>query len=283
MNIGKKTYARIGTIIVVLILIASVTVWYFYLRPVTCKEFFDKLNEGKYKVGDVVKIRDKVDFVSIRKLPEIILPTDLSHENIALKPDGEITTYTNVGFESTHEKRADLVFTGDRRNDFHVGSEVEFSVTIKEINYAGTTPLGCAELENAVLVVYYAIYQVWSGDYNVIMDVNVSENGTACRITVADVKNPILGFDVENFQISDINLVFGDNSTGNRYCDIQLDTNLHTVNDYNYTIQFFDTDTNGILSLDDYFIISNCNLNEDYYLRLTKDGNTVTERRWVNV
>jgi len=284
VNMDKRKYTLVGTIIIALILIASVTVWYFYLRPVTYKEFLDKLGKDGYKVGDVVKIRDKVDFVSTHKLPEMILPTDWSQDqNITLKPDGEITTYTNVGFESTPGKRADLVFTGDRRNDFKVGSEVEFSVVIREINYCDTTPLGCEELENAVLVVYYAIYQVWSGDYNVIMDVNTSENGSVCKITVTDVKNPILGFDVENFQISDITLVFGNNSTGINYCDIPLDTNLHTLNDYNYIIQFFDKDANGILSANDYFIISNCSLNDSYYLRLAKDGNSVTEKRWVSV
>lgn len=284
MKIDKQRGIVIGAIIIVLILIGSVTVWYFYLRPVTCKEFLDKLEEDKYKVGDVVKIRDKVDFVSTHKLPEMILPTDWSQDqNITLKPDGEITTYTNVGFESTPEKRADLIFTGDRRNDFHVGSEVEFSVVIKEINYCDITPLGCEEFENAVLFVYYAIYLVQSDDYNVIMDTNISENGSVCKITVTDVKNPILGFDVENFQISNINLVLGDNSTGAVYCDIPLDTNLHTLIDYNYTTQFFDTDANGILSKEDYFVISNCKLNYNYYLRLTKDGTHITEKRWVNI
>lgn len=280
MNLGKQRGIVIGAIIVVLILITSVTVWYFYLRPVTCKEFGDKLGEDGYKVGDVVKIRDKVDFVSIHKLPEMILPTNWSQDqNITLKPDGEITTYTNVGFESTPEKK-DLIFTGDRRNDFHVGSEVEFSVVIKEINYAGTTPLGCEELENAVLFVYYAIYQAQSGgDYNVVMDANISENGSVCKITVTNVKNPILGFDVEKFWINDIHVNFWSNTTPS--CDIPLDTKLHTLND-DCNIQFFDTDANGILSLDDYFIISNCKLNDTYNFRLAKDGNSVTEKRWVS-
>jgi hypothetical protein len=285
LKIDKQRGIVIGAIIVVLILIGSATVWYFYLRPVTCKEFLDKLGKDKYKVGDVVKIRDKVDFVSIHKLPEMILPVNWSdpEANISLKQNGETITYTNVGFESTPEKGGDFIFTGDRRNDFHVGSEVEFSVVIKEYDYAGITVLGCEEFENAVLIAYYAVYLVWSGDYNVIMDTNISENGSVCKITVTDVKNPILGFDVENFQINDINLVFGDNSTGIKYCDIPLDTKLHTLNDYNYTIQFFDTDANGILSVNDYFIISNCELNEYYYLRLTKDGIHITEKKWVNV
>ena len=281
----RRIYIVIGVIIVALILIASVTVWYFYLRPVTCKEFLDKLEENKYKVGDVVKIRDKVDFVSTHKLPEMILPTNWTdpQANISLKPNGETITYTNVGFESTPEKRSDLIFSGDRRNDFHVGSEVEFSVVIKEYEYAEITMLGCKEIENRILVVYYCIYQVWSGDYNVIMDVNISENRSACKLTVTDVKNPIFGFDVENFQISDADLVFGDNFTGIKYCDIPLDTNLRTLNDYNYSIQFFDVDVNGIISLDDYFIISNCKLNDNYYLRLTKDGTIITEKRWINI
>lgn len=279
----RQIYIVIGVIIVALILIVSAIMWYFYLRPITFKEFSDRLTANKYKVGDVVKIRDKVDFVSIHKLPEMVLPTNWTdpHANISLKPNGEIITYTNVGFESTSGKEGDLIFTGDRRNDFQVGSEVEFSLIIKECDYAGTTRLGCEGFDNSALVVYYAIYQVWSGDYNVILDANVSVNGTVSRITVGDIKSPILGCDVENFPIADIDLSLRNNTTGIVYIDIPLDINQHTINEY--TIRFFDADANGILSKEDYFIISNCQLNVNYRLELKMKWSVITQKSWTSI